>query len=118
MTPIFFGSALNNFGVREMIRGIHDYAPAPRPQKAKQRLVAPDEDQVTAFVFKIQANMDPKHRDRVAFIRICSGHFHRGMKLLHVHSGIEMPIHNPMFFLAQDREIVDEAVAGDILGIP
>ncbi len=73
---------------------------------------------MTGFVFKIQANMDPKHRDRVAFIRLCSGHFHRGMKLLHVHSGTEMPIHNPMFFMAQDREIVDEAVAGDILGIP
>ena len=118
LTPVFFGSALNNFGVRELIRGIHDYAPPPRPQKAKQRSVDPDEDAVTAFVFKIQANMDPKHRDRVAFIRICSGHFRRGMKLLHVHSGNEMPIHNPMFFLAQDREIANEAVAGDILGIP
>src|SRR5512142_369291 len=118
LTPVFFGSALNNFGVRELIRGIHDYAPPPRAQKAKQRLVEPTEEAVSAFVFKIQANMDPKHRDRVAFIRLCSGHFHRGMKLLHVHSGNEMPIHNPMFFLAQDREIADEAVAGDILGIP
>ncbi len=118
LTPVFFGSALNNFGVRELIRGIHDYAPPPRPQKAKQRLVEPTEPAVSAFVFKIQANMDPKHRDRVAFIRMCSGHFRRGMKLLHVHSGNEMPIHNPMFFLAQDREFADEAVAGDILGIP
>jgi len=118
LTPVFFGSALNNFGVRELIRGISDYAPPPRPQKAKERVVEPTEDSVTAFVFKIQANMDPKHRDRVAFIRLCSGHFHRGMKLLHVHSGNEMPIHNPMSFLAQDREIADEAVAGDILGLP
>jgi peptide chain release factor 3 len=118
LTPVFFGSALNNFGVGELIRAIADFAPTPRPLPTKERVVETTEENVTAFVFKIQANMDPKHRDRVAFIRICSGHFHRGMKLTHVHSGNPVIVHNPMFFLAQDRELADEAVAGDILGIP
>jgi peptide chain release factor 3 len=118
LTPVFFGSALNNFGVGELIRSIAEFAPSPRPLPTKERTVMPDEEQVTAFVFKIQANMDPKHRDRVAFVRICSGHFRRGMKLLHVHSGNSLVINAPMSFLAQDREIAEEAVAGDILGLP
>jgi peptide chain release factor 3 len=118
MTPVFFGSALNNFGVRELIQGLSDLAPSPRPQKARERMVSPTEDNVTGFVFKIQANMDPKHRDRVAFVRLCSGHFRRGMKLSHVRSESLLTIHNPMLFLAQDRELAEEAFAGDIIGIP
>jgi len=118
MTPVFFGSALNNFGVRELLQGLIELAPAPRPQKAMTRLVAPGEERVTGFVFKVQANMDPKHRDRIAFLRLCSGHFERGMKLLHVRTGKQMALHNPVLFLAQDRELAHEAFAGDIMGIP
>lgn len=118
MTPVFFGSAVNNFGVRELLQGIGGFAPAPRAQKATQRSVAPTEDKVTGFVFKIQANMDPKHRDRIAFTRICSGDFKRGMKLYHVRSDKQMVIHSPLMFFAQDREMVEDAYAGDIIGIP
>ena len=118
MTPVFFGSAVNNFGVRELLDGIGGYAPQPRPQKAVQRMVEPTEKKVTAFIFKIQANMDPKHRDRIAFTRICSGDFKKGMKLKHVRSGKMMTVHSPLLFLAQDREMAQEAFAGDILGLP
>ncbi len=117
-TPVFFGSAVNNFGVRELIDGLVAYAPSPRPQPAVSRKIEPTEDKVTGFVFKIQANMDPKHRDRIAFVRLCSGHFQRGMKLLHVRSGKYLPMHNPIMFLAQERELADEAVPGDIIGLP
>jgi peptide chain release factor 3 len=118
LTPVFFGSAINNFGVQELLQGVAKLAPPPRPQKAIERMVEPEESKVTAFVFKIQANMDLKHRDRIAFVRICSGHFKKGMKLKHMRSGKTMSIHNPMLFLAQDREIAEEAWAGDIIGIP
>ncbi|TVQ82634.1 MAG: peptide chain release factor 3 [Micavibrio sp.] len=118
MTPVFFGSALNNFGVRELLKGLRRFAPTPRPQPALERTIAPEEKKVSAFVFKIQANMDPKHRDRIAFTRLCSGHFKRGMKLKHVRSGKMLPIHNPQLFLAQDRERAEEAFPGDIIGIP
>ena len=118
MTPVFFGSAVNNFGVRELLKGIGVYAPPPRQQTSQERLIDPKEPKVTAFVFKIQANMDPKHRDRIAFARICSGRFKRGMKLTHVRAGKQLVIHNPLMFFAQDRETVEEAVAGDIIGIP
>ena len=118
MTPVFFGSAVNNFGVRELLGGIAKYAPSPRPQTTVQRKIEPVEKKVTGFVFKIQANMDPKHRDRIAFTRICSGHFKKGMKLKHVRSGKMMTVHSPLLFLAQDREMAEEAVAGDILGLP
>ena len=118
MTPVFFGSALNNFGVRELLTGIRELAPSPRPQRTAGREILPDEDKVTGFVFKIQANMDPKHRDRVAFVRLCSGHFRRGMKLLHVRTGKQMNVHNALLFLAQDRALAEEAFAGDIIGIP
>lgn len=117
-SPVYFGSALNNFGVRELLLGLATFAPAPRPQRALERMVAPSEDDFSAFVFKIQANMDPKHRDRIAFVRICSGRFQRGMKALHVRSGKTLTLHNPVMFLAQDRELAEEAYAGDILGIP
>jgi len=118
MTPIFFGSAVNNFGVRELLDGLVELAPPPRPQKTETREVKPDEDQVSGFVFKIQANMDPKHRDRIAFVRLCSGRFERGMKLRHIRSGKTMAIHNPVLFMARDRELAEEAWAGDIIGIP
>ena len=118
LTPVFFGSAINNFGVREILNGLHKYAPTPRPQQAKERTVKADEPKVTGFVFKIQANMDPKHRDRIAFMRICSGHFKRGMSLLQVSSGKEIKIATPIMFLAQERALTEEAFAGDIIGIP
>ncbi|HYM01994.1 MAG TPA: peptide chain release factor 3 [Stellaceae bacterium] len=118
MTPVFFGSALNNFGVRELLRGIADLAPPPRPQPALPRVIAPDEKKVTGFVFKVQANIDPQHRDRVAFLRLCSGRFKRGMKLRHGRSGRMMSVQNPVFFLARDRNLAEEAFPGDILGIP
>jgi peptide chain release factor 3 len=118
MTPVFFGSAINNFGVRMLLEGIAEFAPSPRPQKAVERVVDPGENKVTGFVFKIQANMDPKHHDRVAFVRLCSGHFERGMKLSHVRSGATLKAHNPLLFLAQDRELAEEAWAGDIIGLP
>ena len=118
MTPVFFGSAINNFGVKEVLQGLADLAPPPRPQPAVDRLIAPDGDKVTGFVFKIQANMDPKHRDRMAFMRLCSGHFKRGMRLTHVRSGKGLNMHNPVLFLAQDRDIAEDAFAGDIIGLP
>jgi len=117
-TPVYFGSAIHNFGVGELLSGLTDLAPSPRSQTATTREVLPSEDKVTGFVFKIQANMDPKHRDRIAFMRLCSGHFRRGMKLLHVRSGKLMNLHNPVLFLAQDRELAEAAFAGDIVGLP
>jgi peptide chain release factor 3 len=118
MTPIWFGSAINSFGVRELMEGISQYGPEPQPQTAQPRTILPEEKNVTGFVFKVQANMDPKHRDRVAFVRMASGHFKRGMKLTHVRSKKPMSITNPVMFLASDRELADEAWAGDIIGIP
>ncbi len=118
MTPIWFGSAINSFGVQELMNGIADYGPPPQMRPGTPRQVAPDEQKVTGFVFKVQANMDPKHRDRIAFVRLCSGHFKRGMKLKHVRSGKQMAISNPMMFLANDRELTEDAWAGDIIGIP
>ncbi len=118
LTPVFFGSALNSFGVHELMDGVASMAPPPLPQPSRDRDVQPDEEKVTGFVFKIQANMDPKHRDRIAFVRICSGQFKRGMKLKHVRSGKTLNIHNPVLFLAQDRELAEEAWPGDIIGIP
>ena len=118
MTPIWFGSAINSFGVQELMDGIATYGPAPQVRPGTPREVSPAEPKVTGFVFKVQANMDPKHRDRIAFVRLCSGHFKRGMKLKHVRSGKSMAISNPMMFLANDRELTEDAWAGDIIGIP
>ena len=118
MTPVFFGSAVNNFGVRELLNGLASFAPSPRVQTTDGRDIIADEKKVTAFVFKIQANMDPKHRDRIAFTRVCSGKFRKGMKLKHVRSGKMLTIHSPQLFLAQDREVAEEAFAGDIIGLP
>ncbi|EPX87629.1 bacterial peptide chain release factor 3 (bRF-3) [Rubellimicrobium thermophilum DSM 16684] len=118
LTPIWFGSAINSFGVRELMDGIGAYGPEPQPQRAEPRQIAPEEETVTGFVFKVQANMDPKHRDRVAFVRLASGHFERGMKLYHVRAGKPITVSAPVLFLAADRELAEEAWAGDIIGIP
>ncbi len=118
LTPIWFGSAINSFGVKELMNGLGELAPEPQVQKASPREILPEEKNVSGFVFKVQANMDPKHRDRVAFLRIASGHFKRGMKLKHVRTNKPMAISNPVMFLASDRELADEAWAGDIIGIP
>ncbi|MEP2718738.1 peptide chain release factor 3 [Pseudophaeobacter sp.] len=118
MTPIWFGSAINSFGVKELMDGIGAYGPEPQIQTAQPRKIAPEEKKVAGFVFKVQANMDPKHRDRVAFVRMASGHFKRGMKLTHVRTKKPMAISNPVLFLASDRELAEEAWAGDIIGIP
>jgi peptide chain release factor 3 len=118
LTPVFFGSAISSFGIRELIDGLCELAPPPGPRKSRERAVAPSEEKVTGFVFKVQANMDPRHRDRVAFLRICSGHFRRGMKLFHPKSGERLAVNNPVLFLAQERELAEDAVAGDVLGIP
>ena len=118
MTPVLFGSALKDVCVAELLRTIGTWAPCPQPQPAQPAPIDPADDTVTGFVFKVQANMDPNHRDRIAFARICSGRFRRGMKLLNVAKGRELTIANPMFFFAQDRETLDEAVAGDVVGIP
>ncbi len=118
MTPIWFGSAINSFGVRELMRGIAGFAPPPQPRMADARQVSADEPKVSGFVFKVQANMDPKHRDRVAFVRLCSGHFERGMKLHHVRAKKQMAVSNPVLFLASERETAEDAWAGDIIGIP
>jgi peptide chain release factor 3 len=118
MTPIWFGSAINSFGVRDLMQGIAEYGPEPQIQNATERAILPEETAVTGFVFKVQANMDPKHRDRVAFVRLASGHFERGMKLTHVRSKKIMAVASPVMFLAADRELAEEAWAGDIIGIP
>ena len=118
LTPVFFGSALRNFGVRDLIDALAEYAPPPRGQEADKRLVEAGESRMTGFVFKIQANMDPNHRDRIAFMRICSGKLQRGMKVKLVRTGKPMSLNTPQFFFAQDRAIADEAWAGDVVGIP
>jgi peptide chain release factor 3 len=118
LTPVFFGSALNNFGVRELLRGVAELAPSPRPQPAEPRPITPESDDVTGFVFKVQANIDPQHRDRIGFVRMCSGRFRRGMKLKNLRTGRVMSVQNPVFFLARDRNLAEEAWPGDIIGIP
>jgi peptide chain release factor 3 len=118
LSPVYFGSALKSFGVRELLDGVAACAPPPRPQPALPRPVAPGEDKVSGFVFKVQANMDPNHRDRVAFLRLCSGRFRRGMKLRQTRSGKTIGVRNPILFFAQDRELAEEAWPGDIIGVP
>ena len=118
LTPVFFGSALKNFGVGDLLAGMGGYCPPPRAQQSNKRWVEAAEPQMTAFVFKIQANMDPNHRDRIAFARLCSGKLTRGMKAKLVRTGKPMSLHTPHFFFAQDRTIADEAFAGDVVGIP
>jgi len=118
LTPVYFGSALKNFGVGDLLDGLGRLAPAPRAQSADRRKVEAAEPQMSAFVFKIQANMDPNHRDRIAFARICSGRLTRGMKVKQVRTGKPMSLRTPHFFFAQDRALADEAFAGDVVGIP
>jgi peptide chain release factor 3 len=118
LTPVYFGSALKNFGVTELIDAISRYAPPPRPQPAGDEQIDPSRDEVTGFIFKVQANMDPNHRDRIAFMRQVSGTFKRGMKLTPSGLGKPIAVHSPILFFAQDRELADTAEAGDIIGIP
>ncbi len=118
LTPVYFGSALKNFGVGDLLDGLGALAPQPRAQAADKRRVEAAEPTMSAFVFKIQANMDPNHRDRIAFARICSGKLTRGMKVKQVRTSKPMSLRTPHFFFAQDRALADEAFAGDVVGIP
>jgi len=116
-TPVFFGSGINNFGVREVLRALIDWAPAPLPRETDKRMVQPTEPAFTGFVFKIQANMDPNHRDRIAFLRVCSGRYTSGMKVRHRRTGKEMKLANAVTFMANERSRMEEAYAGDIIGV-
>ena len=116
-SPVFFGSGVNNFGVREVLRALVDWAPAPLPRATDVRMVEPTEPAFTGFVFKIQANMDPNHRDRIAFLRVCSGRSTSGMKVKHRRTGKDMKLANAVTFMANERSRLDEAFAGDIIGI-
>lgn len=118
LTPVFFGSAINNFGVREILNALLDWAQPPLGRDATVRNVKPDEKAFSGFVFKIQANMDPAHRDRIAFLRVCSGRFERGMKLKHLRLNRDVKVSNVVTFMASNREQVEEAYAGDIIGLP
>ncbi|MBR0713716.1 peptide chain release factor 3 [Bradyrhizobium liaoningense] len=118
LTPVYFGSALRNFGVGDLLEGLGKFAPEPRAQESNLRKVEATDPRMSAFVFKIQANMDPNHRDRIAFARLCSGKLSRGMKARLVRTGKSMPLSSPQFFFAQDRSVADEAFAGDVVGIP
>ncbi|UNK77835.1 peptide chain release factor 3 [Sphingopyxis granuli] len=118
LTPVYFGSALKEFGVVDLLAALAAHAPGPQPQPAEPAPVRPDDDAVTGFIFKVQANMNPAHRDRIAFMRLCSGKFERGMRLTQGGTGKAIAISRPMLFLAQDREMAEEAWPGDIIGIP
>jgi len=117
LSPVFFGSAINNFGMKELLDAFVEYAPAPLPRATMTRSVEPDEDKFSGFVFKIQANMDPAHRDRIAFVRVCSGAYKKGMKMRHVRTERDVQISNAIIFLARDRDQADEAFSGDIIGL-
>ncbi|HMB56101.1 MAG TPA: peptide chain release factor 3, partial [Arenimonas sp.] len=116
-TPVFFGSAVNNFGVQLLLDFFVEHAPAPTPRATTSREIAPEEESFSGFVFKIQANMDPMHRDRVAFLRVCSGRFDAGMKAFHVRTSKESKLANALTFMASDREIVETAYPGDVIGL-
>ena len=118
LTPLYFGAALRDYGVRDLIDALGALAPSPRAQTADKRTIQAGEPKMTGFVFKIQANMDPNHRDRIAFMRVCSGKLSRGMKAKLVRTGKPMPLNAPQFFFARDRSIAEEAFAGDIVGLP
>jgi peptide chain release factor 3 len=122
MTPIFFGSALRHFGVDELLAGLGAYAPPPKPIRAlrggEETHIAPGDSEVSGFVFKVQANIDPNHRDRIAFFRLCSGEFKRGMKLKVQNTGRQLSVNSPVMFFASDRELAEDAFAGDVIGIP
>jgi peptide chain release factor 3 len=116
-TPVFWGSAIHNFGVRELLSAFTALSPPPQPREAKERVVNPEEPGFSGFVFKIQANMDKQHRDRIAFMRICSGRYERGMKLRHHRLGRDMAVKDAITFMAQERQVVEEAWPGDIVGL-
>ena len=118
MTPVFFGSAMKEIGVEDLLDALASFGPMPRDQEADTRVVEATEARLTALVFKIQANMDPNHRDRIAFARVCSGKLTRGMRLKQVRTGKQIPLHAPQFFFARDRVLAEEAYAGDVVGIP
>jgi peptide chain release factor 3 len=118
LTPVYFGSALRDAGVETLIDALARYAPSPRPQPAEPKPVSPDDPLMNGFIFKVQANMNPMHRDRIAFMRVCSGKFRRGMKLNQVGTGKSLSVHSPILFFARDRELAEEAYPGDIIGIP
>ena len=118
LTPVFFGSAINNFGIQEILNALIEWAPAPQPRAALQRVVEPTENKFSGFVFKIQANMDAKHRDRIAFLRVCSGEFTRGMKIKHLRLNRDIAASSVVTFMSHTRELIEEAFAGDIIGIP
>ncbi|MBN9562626.1 MAG: peptide chain release factor 3 [Alphaproteobacteria bacterium] len=118
LTPVFFGSAIRDIGITDLLDALAEFGPRPRAQPADTRVVEASEPGLTALVFKIQANMDPNHRDRIAFARVCSGRLTRGMRLKQVRTGKLIPLHAPQFFFAREREIADEAFAGDVVGIP
>lgn len=117
LTPVFFGSAINNFGVKELLDAFVDYAPAPQPRPTLSREVDSTEEKFSGFIFKIQANMDPQHRDRIAFMRVCSGEFHQGMKMKHVRIARDVKVPNAITFMAGEREHADVAYPGDIIGL-
>jgi peptide chain release factor 3 len=116
-TPVLFGSAINNFGVQEILQALIDWAPSPQARAARERLVMPDEPAFTGFVFKIQANMDPRHRDRIAFLRVCSGRYVPGCRVVHQRTGREMKLAHALSFMANERVASETAVAGDIIGL-
>ena len=118
LTPVFFGSAIKDIGVTDLLDALAEFGPRPRAQPADTRTVRAEEPALTALVFKIQANMDPNHRDRIAFARVCSGRLARGMRLKQTRTGKQIPLHAPQFFFARDRELAEEAFAGDVVGIP
>ena len=118
LTPVLFGSAIKEMGVADLLNALAEFGPTPRAQTADTRVVAAEEEKLTALVFKIQANMDPNHRDRIAFARVCSGRLVRGMRLKQVRTGKLIPLHAPQFFFARERQLVEEAYAGDVVGIP
>lgn len=117
LTPVYFGTALSNFGVREMLKDFVEWAPGPRARETATRVVAANEEAFSGFIFKIQANMDPKHRDRIAFMRICSGDYHRGMKMRHVRLDKDIRIADAVNFKAGERDVVEQAISGDIIGL-
>ncbi len=118
LAPVFFGSALNNFGVKELLDCFVQIAPSPRPSQAEERVVYPDEDKFSGFIFKIHANMDPNHRNRLAFLKVCSGKFERNVNYKHVQLGRQLKFSSPTAFMAQKKSIVEEAWPGDIVGLP
>jgi peptide chain release factor 3 len=117
-TPVFFGSAVNNFGVQSLLDAVVELSPGPQARNTESRTVEPGETKFSGFVFKIQANMDPKHRDRIAFVRVCAGKFERGIKLKQLSTGKTLAVNNAITFMAQDRNTTDEAWPGDIIGVP